>query len=92
MHGGEGMESWGLRGRMIRITLESYLPHPFSSCPRSVWLSLPLNILAEQAAGDSTFPSLYRDVAPWPQQGPAVGQQRVCGDVEGAVSWPSTGA
>lgn len=83
-----GWNLGGCRGRIIRITLESYLPHLFSSCPRSAWLSLPLNILAEQAAGDSTFPSLYRDVAPWPKQGPAAGQQRVCRDVEGVVNWP----
>lgn len=86
------MRGWnlgGCRGRMIRITLESYLPHLSSSCPRSAWLSLlPLNISAEQAADDSTFPSLYHDVAPWPKQGPAASQQRVCGDVEGVINWP----
>lgn len=83
-----GRDLGGCRGRMIRITLESYLPHLFSSCLRSAWLRLPLNILAEQAADDSTFPSLYHDVAPWPKQGPAASQQRVCGDVEGIVNWP----
>lgn len=72
----------GCRGRMIRITLESYLPHLFSS----VW--------GQRGSGFTEYfgrtgcrwlyiPKPLSWCGPLAKQGPAASQQRVCGDVEG---------